>query len=61
MSDKKFYWCLATFVAGFLAACVALLWWDAGEKARAFERVTGKHVEQRDALFLELKVQEAVK
>lgn len=44
--------------------CAFSTWWNwncAGIEARAYERVTGKHVSQWDAWWLDLRVQEPAK
>ena len=43
-------------IAFLMAGLACITWWSAGQEASAFERATGKHVSQWDALFLELRV-----
>ena len=48
----------ACLVAAGLVLLVSLWVLSSGAEARAFERVTGKHVSTWDAMWLDLRVQE---
>jgi len=55
---------ILAIVAILTPFCLFDTWWTwtcAGIEARAYERVTGKHVSQWDAYWLNLRVQEAAK
>ena len=57
-SDVK----LAAVLSAGLFVVMVLIWVMASScEARSYERVTGKRVSTRDAMFLELRVQEPAK
>jgi hypothetical protein len=53
------FWLAVRLAAAVFALVLAAWVIQAWQEARAFERVTGRHVSTLDAMFVDLRVQEA--
>lgn len=52
---------IMSIIVSFIVLLIALVLFQPYMEARAYERVTGKHVSVWDAMFLDLRVQEPMK